>query len=417
MIKLAFASLRARWLPVLLVLISLTASMVMLLSVDRIQTAAKSGFNQSINGVDLLVGPRSGDIELLLYTVFHIGKPTNNITMQSVEELSKRQEIDWVVPIALGDTHRGYRVVATTQEYFDKVKYSVDKSLSFREGSEFSELNQVVLGHQVAQELGYQLGSKLFVTHGSGRQLGREHDDFRFEVSGILEPTGTPIDKGLFVSLEGYELIHLGWQSGRKVFGLDKVDVSNIPLDKLKPDTVTAAFVGLKSKVTLFRVARSIAEYPKEALSALVPSIALSELWSIVGMVDQVFKLLSWIVIGIAIIGMVTLTLSTLDARNREMAILRACGASPLFISGLVLIESLLVGLTAIVLSVGFVMLITYLAQDILLSDLGVLAEISLLSSQEAATLLSILGAGLLSSLLPAVMVYKRSLSNGLTRL
>ena len=417
MIKLAVASLRARWLPVLLVLISLTASMVMLLSVDRIQTATKSGFNQSINGVDLLVGPRSGDIELLLYTVFHIGKPTNNITMQTIEALSQRKDIDWVVPIALGDSHRGYRVVATTKEYFDKVKYAVDKPLSFREGSEFSELNQVVLGHQVALELGYKIGSKLFVTHGSGQQLGRQHDDYRFEVSGILEPTGTPIDKGLFVSLEGYELIHLGWQSGRKVFGLDKVDVSSISLDKLKPDTVTAAFVGLKSKVTLFRVARSIAEYPNEALSALVPSIALSELWSIVGMVDQVFKLLSWIVIGISIIGMVTLTLSTLDTRNREMAILRACGASPMFVSGLVLMESLLVGLAAIAFAVGFVMLITYLAQDILLSELGVLAEISLLSSQEAATLLLILGAGLLSSLLPAVMVYKRSLSNGLTRL
>lgn len=148
-----------------------------------------------------------------------------------------------------------------------------------------------------------------------------------------------------------------------------------------------------------------------------MPSIALSELWSIVGMVDQVFKLLSWLVIGIAIIGMVTLTLSTLDARNREMAILRACGASTLFVSGLVMIESLLVGLAAIAFAVGFVTLITYLAQDILLSELGVLAEISLLSSQEAATLLLILDAGLLSSLLPAVMVYKRSLSNGLTRL
>ena len=190
MIKLAVASLRARWLPVLLVLISLTASMVMLLSVDRIQTATKSGFNQSINGVDLLVGPRSGDIELLLYTVFHIGKPTNNITMQTIEALSQRKDIDWVVPIALGDSHRGYRVVATTKEYFDKVKYAVDKPLSFREGSEFSELNQVVLGHQVALELGYKIGSKLFVTHGSGQQLGRQHDDYRFEVSEPLSTRG-----------------------------------------------------------------------------------------------------------------------------------------------------------------------------------------------------------------------------------
>lgn len=416
MFKLAIASLRARWLPVLLVLISLTASMVLLLSVDRIQSATKNGFNQSINGVDLLVGPRSGDLELLLYTVFHIGKPTNNMTMKTVDDLTQRSDIDWVVPIALGDSHRGYRVIATTQQYFDRVKYAVDKSLSFRSGEAFSELNQVVLGHQVAQDLDYQQGSKMFLTHGSGGQLGREHDDYLFEVSGILEPTGTPIDKGVFVSLEGYELIHLGWQSGRKLFGLDQVDVSNIPLAKLKPDTVTAAYVGLRSKVTLFRVSRAISEYSEEAISAVVPSVALSELWSIVGMVDKVFKLLSWIVIGIALISMVTLTLSTLDARNREMAILRACGASPLFVSGLVLIESLLVSVSAIVLSVGLVTIITYMGQSFFISELGIVAEISFLNTQEVVTLLLILCAGLLSSLLPALMVYKRSLSSGLMR-
>ncbi len=416
MIKFAIKSLRARWLPVLLVLISLTASMVLLLSVDRIQTATKNGFNQSINGVDLLVGPRSGDIELLLYTVFHIGQPTNNITLQTIDDLAARPDIDWVVPIALGDSHKGYRVIATTPDYFEKIRYAVDQPVRFQTGQAFSELNHVVVGHQVAKELGYQVGSQLYVTHGSGRQLSRQHDDYAFSVSGVLEPTGTPIDKAVFVSLQGYELIHLGWQSGRQLFGLDQVDVSKIPLDKLKPDTVTAAFVGLKSKVSLFRVSRSLSQYSAEAISAVIPSLALSELWSIVGMVDKVFKLLSWIVIGIATVGMVTMTLSTLDARNREMAILRACGASPLFVSGLVLTESLLVGLSAILLAVGLVFMVTFAAQDLLLAELGIIAEVSWLSSQEMITLLTILSVGLVSSLLPAVMVYKRSLSSSLLK-
>lgn len=416
MFRLALASLRARWLPVLLVVISLTASMVLLLSVDRIQTATKNGFNQSINGVDLLVGPRGGDLELLLYTVFHIGKPTNNMTMQTIDDLVQRNDIDWVVPISLGDSHRGYRVIATTQEYFDRVKYAVDKSLGFNSGEAFSELNQVVLGHQVARELDYQLDSKLFLTHGSGGQLGRLHDDYHFEVSGVLEPTGTPIDRAVFVSLEGSELIHLGWQSGRRLFGLNQVDVSNIAADKLRPDSVTAAFVGLKSKVALFRVSRDLAEYSDEAITAVVPSIALSELWSMVGMVDKVFKLLGWIVIGIAVIGMVTLTLSTLDTRNREIAVLRACGASPLFVAGLVLIESLLVSVSAIFLSVGLVTIVTYMGQSFFISELGIAAKISFLSSQEVVTLLVILSAGLLSSLLPALMVFKRSLNSGLIR-
>lgn len=414
MFSLAYASLKARWLPVLLVLISLTASMVLLLSIDRIQNATKQGFNQSISGVDLLVGPRSGDIELVLYSVFHIGQPTNNLTYRSIKHLQQLPEVDWVVPLALGDSHEGYRVIATTPEYFDKVKYALDRSLSFAAGEKFSRINEVVLGYTVASELGYQIGSELYLAHGSGGKLGRIHDDYSFVVSGILEPTGTPSDQALFVSLQGYELIHKGWESGRKLFGVEQLDKALLNVDQLTPDTVTAAFVGLKSKMTLFKVSRSIAEYRGEALSAVIPGIALADLWSILGMVDRVFKFLGWIVIGISIIAMVTLTLSTLDARSREMAILRANGAPPGFVAGLVLVESLLIGLCAILVAIGLVSLATHYGKAYLTTELGIVPEVSWVSQQELLTFGVVLGAGLVSSLLPALMVYRRTLRTGL---
>jgi hypothetical protein len=117
MIDLAWSSLRARALAVTLVVISLTCALVMLLSLERIQSATKNGFDQSISGVDLIIGPRSGGIELVLYTVFHLGRPTNNITMQTVDDLATHEAIDWLVPIALGDSHRSFRVIATIPEY------------------------------------------------------------------------------------------------------------------------------------------------------------------------------------------------------------------------------------------------------------------------------------------------------------
>jgi putative ABC transport system permease protein len=390
--------------------------MVLLLSLERIQSATKNGFDQSISGVDLIIGPRSGGIELVLYSVFHLGRPTNNITMQTVEDITQDPAIDWLVPIALGDSHGAYRVVATTPAYFDRIKVGQEESLRFRQGRAFEDISDVVIGAEVARALDYQIGSQIYLTHGSGDALGQTHDDFVFTVTGILESTGTPNDQAVFVDLKGYELIHLGWQSGTRVFSLDDIDLDNLPPDALTPKTVTAAFVGLTSKLKLFPVARTINEYPEEAVSAIVPGIALSELWSIVGMVDRAFAFLSWLIIGISLITMVTMTIASLEARTREMTILRATGASPGYLSALVMIEAAIIGLAAI----GFASLIvsatTVLAQDLLTSQLGIAPDITWLSTQELMIFAIIFSAGLASSVLPAMMVYRRSVQQGLSQ-
>lgn len=416
MIELALASLRARALAVLLVIISLTCALVMLLSLERIQDAAKNGFDQSISGVDLIVGPRSGGIELVLYTVFHLGRPTSNITTETVDDLVKDPSIDWWVPIALGDSHRGFRVVATTPDYFKHIKVHSNDSLEFSAGEAFGTVNEVVIGASVAKTLGYALGDSLYLSHGSGEALGKVHDDFSFRITGILAPTGTPNDQAVFVGLDGYELIHLGWQSGTRAFRIDTLDLSQIPEDALKPDTVTAVFVGLKSKLALFPFARLVNEYPEEAVSAIVPGIALAELWSIVGMVDRVFAFLSALIIAISLITMITMTIASLEARTREMTILRATGASPRYLAGLVLLEAALIGLTAIIGAIVIVSGSTVLAQDLLATRLGIAPDIAWITVGELKILAAIFGAGLASSVLPAIMVYRRSLQQGLSQ-
>lgn len=416
MIDLAIASIRARRLPVALVMTALTAAMVLLLSIERIQTATQDGFNQSLSGVDLIIGPRSGGIELVLYTAFHLGRPTNNITTETVNDIAQRPEIDWLVPIALGDNHRGFRVVATTADYFEHIKYAGNRPLTFQSGRRFSQINEVVIGSAVADQLAYSLGSKIYITHGASASMGQLHDDFAFNVVGILEPTGTPNDHAVFVDLKGYELIHLGWQSGTRAFSIQGLDLETIPEERLEPKTVTAAYVGLKSKLGLFQFMRDIQAYPEEAVSAIIPGLALAELWSIVGMVDKVFEFLSWMIIAISLIAMVTMTITSLDSRTREMTILRATGASPWHLSALVMMESLVLGVGSIVASVVLVTATTWLAQEYLTSALGIAPEISFLSLHELGTFAIILLAGLASSLLPAMMVFWRSLQQGLIR-
>ena len=415
MLSLLLKSMRSRLIPTSLVTISLMASMVLLLSIERIQQGAEEGFNQSISGVDAIIGPRSSSIELVLYTVFHLGRPTNNITTKTVNDVKLRGDISWLVPIALGDSHKGFRVVATEPNYFEHIKNANGQPLVFSKGVAFAELSETVLGSDVAEKLSYRVGSKIQITHGSVESVGSKHDDFSFVVTGILNKTGTPIDQAIFLDLKGYELLHLGWKSGKKIFNLDDINLSSLPEDALIPKTVTAAFIGLKSKLTLFNFSKNIREYPKEAISAVIPGIALSELWSIVGLVDKGFQLLSWIIIAISLIAMVTLIIASLDNRKQEMTIYRANGASPKFLAMMVLCESLVIGLTAIVGAIILVTIVTYFATVQLNLALGISPSFEWISMGEITVFSFILLAGALSSLIPAVMVFRKNLHQTLS--
>ena len=412
MIRIAAASVRSRLIPTILVILALTTSMALLLAVDRIQDATKKGFNQSLGGVDLVLGPRGSGIELILYTVFHLGRPTNNITTETLKDIERSSLIDWAIPIALGDSHRGFRVISTTTGYFDHIRFGGDQSLTFSAGRSFNNLNDVVIGSTVAGELGYSVGSSIFVTHGS-EGLGATHDDFAFRVSGILDPTGTPTDQAIFVSLEGYELIHLGWKNGSKTVSLKNIDISQIPKERLYPKTITAAYLGLTSKLNLFKVSRSINEYPEEAVSAVIPGIALAELWSMVGSVDFVFRIFNWLIIGISLIGMVTMILTGLDSRTREMTILRSLGATPAHLAAMVLIETALVSIISVFLSIGLVRILTWGVADFLSQWAGIRIDLTWISFPEFKILMIIVLAGLCASLIPAALVYRRSLARG----
>jgi putative ABC transport system permease protein len=415
MLSLLLKSMRSRIIPTSLVTISLMASMVLLLSIERIQQGTEEGFNQSISGVDAIIGPRSSSLELVLYTVFHLGRPTNNITTKTINDVKQRSDVSWLVPIALGDSHRGYRVIATEPNYFQHIRYGNNQPLTFSKGAPFTELSEATLGSDVAEKLNYSVGSEIQITHGSIESIGSKHDDFSFTVTGVLNKTGTPIDQAIFLDLKGYELLHLGWKSGKKVFSLEDIDLSSLPPDALNPKTVTAAFVGLKSKLTIFNFSKNIREYTEEAISAVIPGIALSELWSIVGLVDKGFKLLSWIIIAISLIAMVTLIIASLDNRKQEMTIYRANGASPKFLAAMVVYESLVIGLVAIIGAIILVTAVTYFATSQLNLALGISPSFKWISLDEIKVFGIILLSGALSSLIPAAMVFRKNLHQALS--
>jgi len=413
-LRLAWQSLANRWLTATLTILAIAVSVMLLIGVEKVRTGARQSFADTISGTDLIVGARSGALNLLLYSVFRIGNATNNITWKTYQEISKAPDIDWIVPISLGDSHHGFRVMGTTTDYFKRYHYRRTHTLEFAEGKPFSDLFDAVIGADVAAQLGYKIGDRIIVAHGLGSTGFLEHDDKPFRVSGILAKTGTPVDRTVHVSLEAIEAIHVDWQSGARIPG-QSVSADEVRKMDLTPTAITAALIGLKSKLAIFRLQRAINEYRVEPLSAILPGATLQELWGLVGTAETALAAVSAMVVVTALLGMVTMILTTLNERRREMAILRSVGARPATILSLLVAEAaLLIVLGALT---GIVLLYATLIglQPYIDRVYGLYIAIEPLKSSELISLGAIVLAGVLAGLLPALHAYRLSLADGMT--
>src|SRR5262252_3685467 len=412
-LRLALQSLRNRWLTAVLTMLAIAVSIMLLLGVEKVRAGARQSFADTISGTDLIVGARSGSIQLLLYAVFRIGNATNNITWPSLQDIASRPEVAWIVPLSLGDSHRGFRVLGTTADYFTHYKYRQAHGLVFSAGKPFSDLFDTEIGADVASALGYRVGDAIIVSHGLGAVSFVEHEDKPFRVCGILEKTGTPVDRTVHVSLEAIEAIHVDWQSGGRIPG-QSVSAGQVREMDLKPKAITAALLGLMSRLATFRLQRAINEYKEEPLSAILPGAALQELWGLVGTAETALKVVSVMVVATALLGMVTMILTTLNERRREMAILRSVGARPRTVLGLLMAEAGVLTLAGIALGVTLLYAALLVLQPYVDATYGLHLPIEPPAPPEMTTLAFIAVAGCIAGLLPALRAYRLSLADGM---
>lgn len=404
--SLARKSLLSRKVTVGLTVLSITISVLVLLAIQHIKTEAKTSFTNTVSGVDLIVGARTGQLNLLLYSVFRIGNATTNISWDAYQELSQQKQVAWTIPISLGDSHKGFRVLGTTEAYFDHFRYAKKRELEFSQGEPFANTFEAVLGHEVAQKLGYNVGDKITLAHGIGANSFSEHKNNPFTVVGILQPTGTPIDQTVHVRLDGIEAIHEGWQSG---VDLSQYNTQEPGKQDLTPESITAFMVGLKSKLAIFSFQRKVNKFKGEPLLAILPGIALSELWLMMGMVENILMIISWLVLAAALIGLSTMMLAAMRERRHEFAVLRAIGARPIFIFALIQAESLLIVLISIAVAVAMLTTSLWLAQDILISKFGLNVSAWVLTGDGLMPIGLIISVAIVISILPAVQAYRES--------
>ncbi|GAA6182731.1 ABC transporter permease [Shimia sp. NS0008-38b] len=410
LLSLAYKSLLSRVVTFSLTVFAIALSVALFLGVEKVRTGAKASFANTISGTDLIVGARSGSVQLLLYSVFHVGSATNNVTWQSYQDIAARDDVEWSVPLSLGDSHRGFRVLGTTTAFFDRYRYREGRGVEFAEGQPFTDLFDAVVGADVAVELSYQPGSEIVVAHGIASFT--EHDDKPFTVTGVLEKTGTPLDRTVFVSLEAIEAIHIDWQGGGR--SQNTISAQEVREMELTPKAITAALVGVTSRLRIFGLQRWVNEYPEEPLLAILPGVALSELWSLIGVAETALIGVSAMVVITALLGMVAMIFSGLNERRREMALLRAIGARPWSIFLLLTAEAALISLLAVLLGVALLYTGLFIARGYIDATFGLYLDITWPTAREYLVLVSVVIAGTTVSLVPAMRGYFISLADGM---
>jgi putative ABC transport system permease protein len=433
-----------------LTLISISLSIALLVGVENARVGIRESFSNTIRGTDLIVGPRSSGMQVLLFSVFGMGSPLgNNMSHETYEHFRDHPAVAWTIPYSLGDSHRGFRVIGTTDDFYEHYRFRRDGRVELADGQRAATDHDVVIGHEVAQRLGYRIGSRVAVTHGLRGAGGiMDHEENPFTVVGILRRTFTPIDRSLYVTLGGIHAMHENWMTGSPVTarrgmpgaspppGTPSMPGAAPPRGGSPPAAqqeaaghehvaaaagdgsetqITAFFLGAKARIHTLQLQREINEYSEEPLTAVIPAAALAEMWGGIGMAEDGLRIITFFVVAVGLLGMLVSLYSSLSARRREMAILRSIGAGPRKIVSLLVLESGLLSIAGCVLGVVLVYALLFVGQPLVEQHFGLYLPIRPLGGMELAYIGIVCVAGFLVGFVPAWKAYRNTLADGLS--
>jgi len=410
---LAIKSFRNRKFTTGLTVLSIALSVMLLLGIEKIRAGAETSFTSTISGTDLIVGARSSPVQLLLYSVFHIGNPTNNISVHSYEEISEQPQVKWAIPLSLGDSHKGYRVVGTSADFYQHFRFGKQQSLQLEQGAWFGEGYQAVVGADVAAAQGYEPGTEIIIAHGSGDESFITHADKPFRIAGVLQRTGTPVDRAVYVGLESIDAIHEDFEGDEHDH--DPLMRHADHAHESEEGEVSAILIGLQSRGAALAMQRTINEHDHEPLTAIMPGTVLLEVWQMMGTVENVLMVVSGFVVAVGLFSMLIILMTSLNERRREMAILRSVGARPAHVFVLIMGEAVFLTLLAIILGLAMVYALMLFMQPWLESAFGLYVAIGWPNTTELILLSVIALCGFLIGLIPSLRIYRYSLADGMT--
>jgi putative ABC transport system permease protein len=393
----AVRSLRQRRLSTLLTALGVALGVALVLFVFHVRDSAKRSFDSAGRGYDVVIGGiRTSSITSVLSTVFLLDAPTDRIPKDAYDDVKKDPRVRYAIPYAIGDVFRGHRVIGTTPEFFEAIEDAEGRALSthiqsggrvFAGGDEF----EAVLGATAAAASGLTLGATFTVSH--GLEAGGHAHKEKWTVVGLLDPTGTPNDRAVFITLgsffhvEGHEE-HKKGEAPAMGEGGDAAPSMDADADHdhdhgdadhdHDADHEGTGVWAVSSIVVRLKVAPTRLQFiedmnQRKDLRAAIPQREISRLFDIVANVDGLFRWVAVLVVLTAALMVLVGLYNTIQGRRREIAILRALGARPAHIFEVVVIEAVLTALLGGVLGLVLGHVGVAAAGPYLLETLGVL--------------------------------------------
>ena len=565
-LDLALKSLRNRAFSTSLTVGSIALSVALLVGVENVRMGMRESFSNTISQTDLIVGTKGGTIQLLLYSVFGMGAPTENVSWEAYRQWAEHPAVAWTIPYSLGDSHRGFRVIGTNEDFYHHYRYRGGQEIALAEGRANVDLLDVTLGADVAAELNYALGDEIVVTHGLGEVGFLDHSHMPFTVVGVLAKTFTPVDRAIYVTLEGMEAIHLEdgastasddghaheheteaaptdgghaheeddghvheeddghvheasesapaddghvheeddghvheheTETPRADDGHDHDeetaaapsddghvhdeteaapaddghvheeddghvheeddghvheeddghahdeeadsapadddghvhdeteaaptdgghahdDAVDLSIEDVEVTQVTSFFVGMTSRRDVLQLQREINDFEDEPIMAVIPGVALNEMWQGLGYAETGLRLVTIFVVLVGLLGMLVSLYTSLDERRREMAILRAVGAGPSRIVSLLVLESVCLATAGAIGGLALVYVLLSAGQSFVEAQVGLFIPIRPPGSTELLFLGAVVTTGFLMGFVPALKAYRTALHDGL---
>jgi putative ABC transport system permease protein len=318
-----------------LVLFGLGIGLISLMFILNKQITQK--FENNLAGIDLIIGAKGSPLQLVLNGLYHIDAPTGNIAMKDAAPFlnPKHPLIKKAVPLSLGDSYKGFRIVGTNMDFPSLYKAELDQ------GAWWGTPMEVVIGSSIASYSRLKIGDTFISSHGLTMDELNQHDHDSYRVVGIMKSTGSVCDQLILTAPESIWQVH---EHKKKI-----TDTTHAELHEdsaaIADREITTLLIQYKSKTSIaaLNMQRNINQ--NTSLQAATPAIEINRLFSMMGIGFDAIRILAWVIAFVSGLSIFISLYNSLKERKQELALMRVMGATPSALFSLIIIEGLLVAL------------------------------------------------------------------------
>lgn len=404
-------SLRQHFVSTAITALCVALATGLIMAVFAINQQTRQAFTGGPVGFDAVLGARGSQLQLVLNSVFHLETSPGNIPWSMYKAVEKQRGVSLAVPYAVGDNYRGYRIVGTTGDMFDKFEYQKGKKFEMARGRTFDASRQeAVLGSFVAEQTGLKVGSKFQPSHGLTEDPNGHSHAEEYIVTGIMAPTNSPSDRVIWIPLEGIFRMggHVLRGSGERY---EAQRGQEIP-DEHKE--VSAVMLKFSNPQMGMRLQQTINNQGNAGTLAWPIGRVMGELFEKLGWVHRVLTMVAYLVVVVAAASILASIYNTINERRREFAIMRALGARRGTVFSAIVAETASIAAIGVVAGFGVYAAILAVAAQVIRSTTGVVLNVWQYDPVLVWGPVGIVVLGALSGIVPAVKAYRTDVAENI---